>query len=122
MSAPTQARAYARTMPRSARARDHADERMLHDRRVRAADLAELPDHVRTSAVVLDNGEVLWPFDTATDAINELARLNRVVLGVDARERDDSGLVTEVPLSIYEPSGSPADVDRGRDLAIAAVG
>lgn len=87
-----------------------------------AADLAELPDRVRTSAVVLDNGEVLWPFDVAIEAINELARLNRVVLGVDARERNDRGIVTEVPLSIYEPAGRSADIDQGRIRAIEAVG
>lgn len=89
---------------------------------VSAADLAEMSGRIRDSAIVLENGEVLWPFDTATEAINELARLNRVVLGVDARKRSDGGLVTEVPISDYTPCGEAADVERARQEALAAVG
>jgi hypothetical protein len=35
------------------------------------------------------NGEVLWPFKTAADAINELTDGGYRALGLDARERDD---------------------------------
>jgi hypothetical protein len=49
------------------------------------------------SGIVLDNGEVLRPFGTANEAIDDLARLGRVVLGVDRRERSNAGPVTEVP-------------------------
>ena len=52
--------------------------RLLDDRRMRSDYLAQLNDAVRDSAIVLDNGEVLWPFDAAGDAIDELARLGRV--------------------------------------------
>ena len=44
------------------------------------------------------NGEVLWPLETAADAINELTDSGYRVLGLDARERDDLGLGTEIPL------------------------
>ena len=83
---------------------------------MRADDLARFSDRVRDSATVLDNGEVLWPFDIVVEAINELAASGRVVLGLDAREANDEGLVTEVPISSYEPTGSPNDVE-GRSPA-----
>jgi hypothetical protein len=85
-----------------------------------ATDLADLPAHVGSSAIVLDNGEVLWPFERAVEAINELAHLDRVVLGVDARERS-AGLVAEVPISDYRPSGRASDVELGRQHAVDAV-
>lgn len=69
---------------------------LVDDRHVPASDLSDLAAQVRSSPIVLDNGEVMWPFDAAADAINELARSGRVILGVDARERHDAGLVTEV--------------------------
>jgi hypothetical protein len=55
-----------------------------------ADDLARLGKAVRDSAVVLDDGEVMWPFESAKGAIDEPARLGRVVLGVDDRERTRS--------------------------------
>lgn len=86
------------------------------------SDLSDLAAEVRSSAIVLDNGEVIWPFDAAAYAINELARSGRVILGLDARERHDAGLVTEVPISSYEPVGEATDVEQGRQAAIAALG
>jgi hypothetical protein len=87
-----------------------------------AADLGNLAQRIREAAVVLDNGEVLWPFEVATDAVEELARLNRVVLGVDARERNNSGFVTEVALGTYQPSGGRGDVESGRAAAVESIG
>ena len=89
---------------------------------MRADDLARFSDRVRDSATVLDNGEVLWPFYIVVEAINELAASGRVVLGLDAREANDEGLVTEVPISSYEPTGSPNDVEVARQQAVKAVG
>jgi hypothetical protein len=94
---------------------------MLDDRPMRSEDLAELGEAVRDSAIVLDNGEILWSFDTADDAIDQLARLGRVVLGVHARERSDAGLVTEVPISDYEPKHDSTDVEHARRQAHEAV-
>ena len=87
-----------------------------------AGDLGDLATRIREAAVALDNGEVLWPFDVAIDAIEELARLNRVVLGVDARERNNSGFVTEVALGSDHPSGGPGDVESARVAAVEAIG
>ena len=39
----------------------------------------------------------------------ELMRAGRAVLGVDARERNDAGAATEVPVSTYNPSGDQDD-------------
>jgi hypothetical protein len=64
---------------------------------------------------------VLWPFESANEAIDDLARLGHVILGADARERDDPGLVTEVPISDYEPTDDAIDVERGRQNAHQAV-
>ena len=88
---------------------------------MRSDDLAQLGEAVRASTIVLDNGEVLWPFDVANNAIDDLARLGRVVLGVDARERNDAGLTTEVPISSYQPRHDATDVERGRQEAHDAV-
>jgi len=107
-------------MPR--RARVSQDCSTVEDRTMSATDLADLSEQIRSSAIVLDNGEVMWPFDSAVDAINELARSQRVILGLDARERHDAGLVTEVPISSYEPAGEAADVEHGRQAAIEALG
>lgn len=90
---------------------------MLDDQPVQSDDLAQLGDAVYASAIVLDNGEILWPFDNANDAIDALAHLGRVVRGVDARERDDVGIVTEVSISDYHA----ADVEAGRQQAREAV-
>jgi hypothetical protein len=87
-----------------------------------ASDLSDLAARVRSSAIVLDNGEVMWPFDDAADAINELARSGRVILGLDARDRHDAGLATEVPISSIKPAGEAADVEHGRQAAIEALG
>ena len=86
-----------------------------------AGDLAGLAYRIREAAVVLDNGEVLWPFEIAVEAIDELARNHRVVLGVDARSQDEQALATEVPISSFEPSGDGADIEHGRLEATAAV-
>ena len=83
--------------------------------------IAGLSHRIRATAVVLDNGEVLWPFEMAVEAIDELARNHRVVVGVDARPPDDRGVVTEVPISIFQPSGDGADIENGRLEATAAV-
>jgi hypothetical protein len=69
--------------------------------------------------MVEPNGEVLWPFETAEDAINELTGHGHRVLGLDARERDDRGLVTEISLSACSEG---ADTERARQEALEALG
>jgi hypothetical protein len=88
---------------------------------MRSDDLAAMSDGVRSAARVEPNGEVLWPFDAAVAAVNELAALGRVVPGVDARMTDEAGRVAEIPISDFMSSGTADDVDRARDEALAAI-
>jgi hypothetical protein len=81
------------------------------------SDLNALSDRVRLAAVVLSNGEVLWPYENVADAINELADRGHVVLGLDARERSGEGLVTEIPLSDCRST----EVEIARREALAAL-
>jgi hypothetical protein len=39
----------------------------------------------------LDDGEVVWPYTSAGEAVDGLADAGLVVLGVDPRERNDAG-------------------------------
>lgn len=68
--------------------------------------------------MVKPNGEVLWPFETAPDAINELTEAGHRVLGLDVLERDDLGLVTEAALYACEERTTP---DIARQEALAAL-
>jgi hypothetical protein len=49
-----------------------------------------MSDNVRSAARIEPNGELLWPFG-AVAAVNELAALGRLVLGLDARKNDEVG-------------------------------
>ena len=64
---------------------------------------------------------MLWPFEMAVEAIDELARNHRVVLAVDACPRDEQASATEMAISSFDPSGDDADIDSGRLEATAAV-
>ncbi|MGO8960608.1 MAG: hypothetical protein ACLQFR_25010 [Streptosporangiaceae bacterium] len=75
----------------------------------------------RSAAIWLDGGEVMWPLDVAGEAVNALADAGHVVLGVDARQGDDSGLETDVPLSVYEPIENIRMADDGRQSAPATI-
>jgi hypothetical protein len=86
-------------------------------RTVQPNDVAKLAPPVRASATVLDLGVALWPYEQVDAAIDELARLGRVILGVDARDRDDSGFVTEVPISDFQRAGDLADIEASRRQA-----
>lgn len=44
-----------------------------------------------------------------------------VILGVDARERNDAGGFTEVAISAYELTGDASDVENSRREALAAI-
>lgn len=79
--------------------------------------MSGLSDRVRSAATIEPNGEVLWPFHVARDAINELADAGHVVLGLDAREKNDRGLATEVPISTCERA---VTVEAARIAALAA--
>jgi hypothetical protein len=85
----------------------------------RSDDIEALSDAVRSAAIWLDNGEVMWPYEDAADAVNALADGGHVLLGVDARERRSAD-THEVPISSYMPSGED-DVEQGRQSAVAAV-
>ena len=87
-----------------------------------AGDISALPDQIQVAAVVLDNGEVLWPFEVAMEAIDEIALHGWVLLGVDVRDRYEQALVTEIPISSFDPSGRDDDVERSRVEAREAVG
>ena len=62
-------------------------------------DLAALPDSLRTTAHVFDNGEVDWRNEHAEAAINALAAAGHKLLGLDARTLFPDGGVMEVPIS-----------------------
>jgi hypothetical protein len=74
-------------------------------------DLTTLSEQVQRAALVQPNGEVLWPFEMAAAAVNALANTGEVVLGLDARERHDLGLSTEVALSAYRSIAGPEESD-----------
>jgi hypothetical protein len=95
---------------------------MVHDRPVtKADDVPALPENVRSTAIRLDDGEVMWPFEFARLAVDALVGNGHVILGVDARERHDAGRVTEVAISDYWPTGDDSDVDNGHRAALAAI-
>ena len=85
-----------------------------------AEDLADLPEAVRLSARVLDNGEVMWPAERATSAIDALADFRRVVLGLDVRDYAPDGSFIEIAWSSFEPTGDD-DVANGRGAALDAM-
>lgn len=63
----------------------------------------------------------MWPYEVVGDVVNALTDAGHVVLGLDARERNDSGKATEIPISVYEPWGDQDDIERGRQSALAAI-
>ena len=85
-------------------------------------DLSRLPDGVRASARVRENGEVEWPLAEVTGAIDALADDGRVILGLDLRSYPD-GETVEVPWSSFEPGDSigATAVEAGRSAAHAAL-
>jgi hypothetical protein len=67
------------------------------------------------------NGEVCWALSHVSVAIDELARANRVVLGLDVRDYSDDGTFFENALSVFEPTGSPDDPENAREQAQSAL-
>jgi hypothetical protein len=95
---------------------------MVRDRPVTEADhMAALPEDVRSTAIWLDNGEVMWPFEVGQLVVDALVSTGHVILGVDARERHDAGRVTEVAISDYWPTGDASDVENSHRAALAAI-
>jgi hypothetical protein len=86
-----------------------------------ADDVAALPEDVRSTAIWLDDGQVMWPFEFAQMAVDALVGTGHVILGVDARERHDAGHVTEVAISAYKPTGDATDVEDSRRAALTAI-
>jgi hypothetical protein len=88
-------------------------------------DLSALPDRVRSTAIVLDNGEVMWPFDAVVEAITSLADAGGLVLGLDLRSDGPQvgrqGLATEVPVADFKPSGNGADRIDAMNAALAVL-
>jgi len=66
---------------------------------------------LRTSAIVLDNGEVMWPRELGPAVIDAISNSGRIVLGLDLRSDGDGepapGLDTEVPL--FDNKGAALD-------------
>jgi hypothetical protein len=88
------------------------------------AELLALPDDVRRTAHVFDNGEVAWKSEDAAAAINALADEGRVVLGLDARRLYPDGGVVEMPVSALRWQDAEREderVERGRREALAAL-
>jgi len=84
-------------------------------------DISILPHSVQAKARVLDNGEVAWRLDEATDAINALADNGQIILGLDFREYFPDDGYLEMPWSSYEPEGRSTDVEYGRQSALAEL-
>ncbi len=87
-------------------------------------ELAALPDAVRSTAYVFDNGEVAWPNDAAEAAINALADIGQRILGLDARTLFADGGVMEIPISAWEPAPNESDeeaVESARQEALSAL-
>lgn len=74
---------------------------------------------------MLDNGEVMWPFDAAVEAITSVAAAGGLVLGLDLRsdgpQVERQGLATEVPVAELTPSGNGADRIDAMNEALTAV-
>jgi hypothetical protein len=85
-----------------------------------ADDLSLLPAAVAAAAVVDANGEIWWPLSRAAEAIDALADVGRVVLGVDLRTYDDDGQFIEVAWSDFRPIGRD-DVEHSRQFALASL-
>lgn len=89
--------------------------------------VTDLPESVRNAAIVLENGEVMWPFEHAEAALIALAHAGHVVLGVDLRSdgpdgtTSRTGLATEVPWGSYEPRASRDPIRDARDSAVASL-
>ena len=52
-------------------------------------DLSFVRDELATSAVVLSNGEVMWPRDQAGAVVDAICYSGRAVLGLDLRSDGD---------------------------------
>lgn len=86
-----------------------------------ASDLECLPSDVQAAARVDGNGEVCWAISHVTVALDELARANRVVLGLDVRDYSEDGTFFEIAWSSFEPTGSPDDPKNAREQARSAL-
>ncbi len=84
---------------------------------------SSLPDEIQSSARILPNGEICWPFGVASAAINAIANVGQVILGLDIRELDEAGK------SLFEYTWSNSDtilkavdaVEIGRSHAHASL-
>lgn len=83
-------------------------------------DLTRLSSRVREAAIVNPNGEVRWAADIALEAINELADMGSLILGLDIWP-DEEGEITEAPLSAYPGGATEADIEPARIHAIKAL-
>ena len=70
-----------------------------------ANSLDPLPEPVRDSARVYDNGEVAWPRDEAERAIVALGKANCLVLGLDFRRDEEDGGLFEMWWTAHNPAG-----------------
>ena len=88
-------------------------------------DLSALPDRVRSRAIVLDNGEVMWPFDAVVETVTSMAAAGGLVVGLDLRSdgprSECQGLATEVPVAEFKPSGIGSDRIDAMNEALAAL-
>jgi hypothetical protein len=89
----------------------------------RDRDVSRLPEQLQLSAQWYPNGEVSWPLQDAAAAINALAAVGLVILGLDARVVHDDGIF-EAPWSSFNPAPAAshaANVEASRRAALARL-
>ena len=74
---------------------------------------------------MLDNGEVMWPFDAVVETVTSMAAAGGLVVGLDLRSdgprSECQGLATEVPVAEFKPSGIGSDRIDAMNEALAAL-
>jgi hypothetical protein len=103
---------------------DWADavQSVIDQRLAAASRLQGLPDEVRSNAVVLPNGEVMWTRSDAAAALLAIAAAGGHILGLDLRS-DGRGSASrpEVPTEIPLADCSSATADDAPGVALAAL-
>ena len=80
-------------------------------------DLERLPEDVRRSARVISSGQVEWPLEAASQAVEALVRLGVVIVELELRGYGPDGSITDVAWSASSPAGLD-DAARDVDFAV----
>jgi hypothetical protein len=84
-------------------------------------DLSQLPKEVLASARIDANGEVSWPDNEASTAIDALAAAGLMVLGLDIRFYDADGRFYEVAWTSFEPDAEKPTALNAEEARLAAL-